>query len=151
MYEIEPIKSKPDRVRITRRRKYPFNELTVGMSFTVPAEVADQFRHVRVAASDYARRNDVRIRCNVQADGSMIVWRDKDNGSTVEQPSTKPSKFEFVSYLATMQLNQSFTLKSEFSSRFEQFGTWIDEYEQGSTMRYSVDGDSSTLTIARIE
>ena len=140
MYEIEPLTAIPERTRITRKLKYPFNELIVGTSFTVPAEMADQFRHVRASASDYARRYDVRIRCCVQANGTLLVWREMNEAEKIAAVNVQhPTKFEFVAYLAAMKVNQSLTLKQDLSERFEQLIDWLLEYaaESGSTFTHN--------------
>src|SRR6266705_5343552 len=97
MYEIEPLTNIPKRVRVARKLKYPFDELSVGTSFTVPAEMTDQFRQVRASASEYARHNDVRIRCCVQANGTLLVWREMNDAEKLAAANVQhPTKFEFV-------------------------------------------------------
>jgi len=145
MYEIEQFEPVPKRARAC---KYPFASLTVGTCFTVSDP--NQHRSVRSAASAYAKQNNVVLRCNVLPDGTMKVWRDKlPTDPQAELEASNPSKFEFCAYLATMQVNQAFTLKAEYKNRFEQLTEWIEAYQEANKQKFVIETTDDTMSVRK--
>lgn len=55
-----------------RSTKYPFADMKVGDSITVAAP--DNLR-AKIAAHQWARRNNAKFVCRTQRDGVMRIWR----------------------------------------------------------------------------
>jgi hypothetical protein len=149
MYEIQ---SKTPQRKPRKDNLYPFDELKPGQSFTVPIEQATKFNSIRVAMCKYNQRTKRNLKSAIQPDGSLTVYCPDDVelpivgiDSTVDpdDAGTNPTKIEFQSYLKSMFINQSFTIRD--CDRLEQFKRWCDEMD-GRFVALSLEPRVVTIT-----
>lgn len=73
---IPPIKSGLAAVQTSKA--YPFNALQETQSLIIPADQSEMFPRIRSAASYYARKHGIFLRCYAMEDGGLQVYRDLD-------------------------------------------------------------------------
>lgn len=113
-------------------KSYPFNSMSVGDSFVVTS----RFQHARVAASEYARRNNVVFTCRMQDDGTMIVYRVSIDQQPIDQrgrrgrrritASVDPTASQFGEWLATFGVGQSYLMPASYDHLFVAMVAWCE-------------------------
>lgn len=67
----------------------PLNTLDVGTGVYVPADLSHRFQSIRTTVSRYNAANNVALRCTLQEDGRLLVWRDTDENANNGKRQTK--------------------------------------------------------------
>lgn len=127
---------------LTKRSKYPFLNMQVGQSFTLPS--GWDMQHARVAASEYGRRHNMVFTCRMQDDGSMIVYRIEGTQATVDKRgraskrvipdvltaanSGMPTEQQFRDWLATLPPGTSYDMPHHYDSMYARFVVWTMTY-----------------------
>lgn len=87
MFEIRDVEvTKPD----DRPIDLPLAGLVVGKGFTVPPEMGARFQAIRAMVSRYNVANGVMIRCRLEADDSLTIWRDFDTSASAQGRKRQP-------------------------------------------------------------
>lgn len=123
--------------RQERMPNLPFELLSVGKAFIVPATFATRYPYVRTMASRYARTHNVHIKTVQLLDGSLQVYMPNDGPESFTitdsiKPDRRitnqvPNKEQLLGYLRIMEPGSSFEFKDV--SRFDEFSEWIKEVE----------------------
>lgn len=137
---------------------YPFQQMSVGDSFTV----SDRFQHARVAASEYARRNGVVFSCRMQDDRTMRVHRVENNQAPVDRRGARgrrrivtaiaePTRNQFTEWLSTFGVAQAYIMPVNYSHCYAAMEAWCELATLQGAMSFACDRTSdNALRIRRI-
>jgi hypothetical protein len=79
---------------------------------------------IRVAVARHCAKTHEQYTVKVTGD-CITITRTGQNNAVPSDPG--PTKEQFVGYLDTMEVS-SFTLGSQYASRYKEFEQWIDEF-----------------------
>jgi hypothetical protein len=136
-------------------KSYPFDSMSVGDSFVVN----QRYQHARVAASEYARRHNVVFTCRMQEDRSMLVIRVAHDQERVDQrgrngrrripANSDPTQLQFMQWLATFAVGQSYTMPALYSHLFLAMAAWCELYSIRASCNVTSVMIGGTLLIKR--
>lgn len=151
---------------VTKRSNYPFKNMVVGQSFTLP--VGWDMQHARVSASEYGRRHNAVFTCRMQEDGSMRIYRVALSQQDIDRrgrnsmrviPSTEiltlananvPTEDQFKQWLGTLTPGSHYDMPISYSTVYQRMASWVVSYGLEHGVPYSTSLTASgLLRIAR--
>jgi hypothetical protein len=119
---------------MTRTSQYHLETLAIGDSIVV----TERFQHARVAASEYARRNNACFTCRMQDDGSMIIYRVNLDQRPIDARGRRgkrkivstvdPTALQFQQWLGSFAPGSSYTMPRSYSHLFVAMIAWCELY-----------------------